>query len=321
MSTYRNQNQLYGGMIDSPMKTPIDEMTLNSSSEKSQRLKVDQLKKNQIPKTQSRVIAVTSGKGGVGKSTLALNLAIVLAELKHKVLLMDGDLGMANINLLMGMIPRYNIYEVIKGDKEIKDIIIQTNLGIDIIAGANGVSQIANINQEQRRSLVAKFMELSGYDIMIIDTGGGVSDNVLDFAVNADQALVVTTPEPTAIIDAYGMIKSIVSMSSSSNVAIRLVVNKVQSAFEAEQIHQRLLKITKQFLKIDLEKAGFILEAENIKKSVLDLKPFVNSYPKSKSSLCIRNIGKKIIDLPEADMGGIPSFFSNLFRPKHSNSY
>lgn len=260
-----------------------------------------------------KVIVVTSGKGGVGKSTVALNLAIVCSQLKNRVLLMDGDLGLANINLLMGMIPSSNIFEVIKGEKNIRDVILETNMGIDIIPGASGVSQIANINQEQRHNLVAKFMDLSGYDIMIVDTGAGVSDNVLDFAVNADQALVVTTPEPTAIIDAYGMIKSIISVSASA-VPIYLVINKVCSPFEAEQIYQRLLKITRQFLKTELHKAGYILEADTIKKSVLNLKPFISSHPHSKSSICIRNIGLNLLNVPELKSDrGIPGFFSKIF--------
>ncbi|PKL29827.1 MAG: ATP-binding protein, partial [Spirochaetae bacterium HGW-Spirochaetae-10] len=125
------------------------------------------------PKDETRVIAITSGKGGVGKTTVSVNLAISMARMGKKVLLMDGDLGLANVNVLLGIIPEHNIYEVIKGKKRIQDVILRTNYGIDLLAGASGITQLANLNDEQRENFLRGLEELKGYDILIIDTGAG----------------------------------------------------------------------------------------------------------------------------------------------------
>ena len=159
------------------------------------------------PKT--RVITISSGKGGVGKTNIAVNLGIAFAELGKKVVVMDADLGLANVNVLLGIIPKYNLFQLIKKQKTMKDIIIDTEYGIEIIAGASGFSKIANLNEEERGAFIRELDVLSYADIVIVDTGAGVSQNVLDFIVATDEAIIITTPEPTAITDAYGIIKII----------------------------------------------------------------------------------------------------------------
>ncbi len=261
---------------------------------------------------QTRVVAVTSGKGGVGKSTLSVNLAIALGKLGRRVLLFDGDLGLANVNVMMGIIPEFNIYEVLKGKKRLRDIVIPTSYGIDIIAGANGISQLANLDEAQRELFLEQLGELTGYDIMMIDTGAGVGANVLGLVTPADEIVVVTTPEPTAITDAYGMIKSIVAATGQEK-PIKLVVNRAPSAIEAKRVADRLMSISGQFLKTGVQSLGFVFEENLVQKSIRSQRPHVVLYPGSKSSACINHIGARLVNASvKEDSQGILGFFQQF---------
>ncbi len=272
---------------------------------------VEELLAEEAEPVKTRVISVTSGKGGVGKSTLSVNLGIAIGKMGKRVLLLDGDLGLANVNVLMGIIPEHNIYEVMKGKKKVRDIIIPTSFGIDIIAGANGISQLANLNDTQREHFLEQLGELSGYDVMLIDTGAGVGANVLGLVMPADEIVVVTTPEPTAITDAYGMIKSIVA--NGQEKIIKLIVNRVPSAIEAKRVADRLASIAAQFLKTEIDAIGFIFEESLVQKSVRSQRPHVVQFPGSKSSACINHIAARLMntnvqEAPEGIMG----FFRKL---------
>lgn len=261
---------------------------------------------------QTRVVAITSGKGGVGKSTLSVNLAIALGKLGRRVLLFDGDLGLANVNVMMGIIPEFNIYEVLKGKKRLRDIVIPTSYGIDIIAGANGISQLANLDESQRELFLEQLGELTGYDIMMIDTGAGVGANVLGLVTPADEIVVVTTPEPTAITDAYGMIKSIVAATGQEK-PIKLVVNRAPSAIEAKRVADRLMSISGQFLKTGVQSLGFVFEENLVQKSIRSQRPHVVLYPGSKSSACINHIGARLVNASvKEDSQGILGFFQQF---------
>jgi flagellar biosynthesis protein FlhG len=263
-------------------------------------------------KPLTKVIAVTSGKGGVGKTTIAVNFSIILSKFGKKVLLMDGDLGLANVNVLLGLVPEHNIYEVFKGKKSIKDIVIHTHYGLDFIAGANGIAQLANLAEEQREAFLKDLETLEGYDFLIIDTGAGVGQNVLGFLKPADEIIVITTPEPTAITDAYGMIKSIVVNKTEKK--IKLVVNEVETAIEAKKVADRLIEISAQFLKAEVENLGFIYKEDVVPKSVRNQRPLVVAYPNSKSASCIFHIARRILNVKEEDVGtGIGGFFSKFF--------
>ena len=272
-----------------------------------------ELEETSEPETRrGRVIAVTSGKGGVGKSTLSVNLAIALGRLGQTVLLFDGDLGLANINVLMGIIPEFSIYEVLKGKKKLSDIIIPTGFGIDIIAGANGISQLANLTDAQRDLFVEQLAELEGYDLLMIDTGAGVGANVLGLVLPADDIIVVTTPEPTAITDAYGMIKSIVAASGAEK-KIKLIVNRAPSAIEARRVADRLMSISGQFLKTGVESLGFVFEENLVQKSIRSQRPHVVLYPGSKSAACINHIGARLVNASvKEDSQGIFAFFQQF---------
>ncbi|TGK00743.1 MinD/ParA family protein [Leptospira semungkisensis] len=264
-------------------------------------------------KPMTKIIAIASGKGGVGKSTISVNLAISMAKAGQKVLVFDGDLGLANVNVILGIIPKYNLYHVVKGHKSLKDIIIQAPEGVDIIAGASGYSQLANLNDSQRNNLIKGFADLDSYDYMIIDTGAGISSNVIGLTLPADDVIVVTTPEPTAITDSYGLIKAIVSQSRDKN--LKMVVNRVRSAIEGKKVADRVIDISGQFLEVRVENLGFIFQDDEVEKSIREQKPYIIHSPKSKASACLNRITYSLLnqEMDGGDDSGITGFFRKFF--------
>ncbi len=262
---------------------------------------------------RTKTIAITSGKGGVGKTSVAVSLAIALAKRNYSVTLLDADLGLANVNVVLGIIPKYNLYHVIKGKKKLEEIIIDVPEGIKIIAGASGFHQLANLDVKQREYFIKALSELNDDDYMIIDTGAGISQNVLSFLVASDEVVVVTTPEPTAITDAYGTIKAIAA--NDPDKTVKLLVNRAQTVTEAKKVAQRVINIAGQFLNIKVDNLGFIFDDMYVAKSIRNQKPFIVSYPKSKASTCIEIIADRIANI-ESDTGkgtGMLSFFRRFF--------
>ncbi|EPG75799.1 putative flagellar biosynthesis protein FlhG [Leptospira broomii serovar Hurstbridge str. 5399] len=264
-------------------------------------------------KPMTKIIAIASGKGGVGKSTISVNLAISMAKAGQKVLVFDGDLGLANVNVILGIIPKYNLYHVVKGHKSLKDIIIQAPEGVDIIAGASGYSQLANLNDTQRNNLIKGFADLESYDYMIIDTGAGISSNVIGLTLPADDVIVVTTPEPTAITDSYGLIKAIVSQSRDKN--LKMVVNRVRSAIEGKKVADRVIDISGQFLEVRVENLGFIFQDDEVEKSIREQKPYIIHSPKSKAAACLNRITYSLLnqEMDSQEDSGIGGFFKKFF--------
>lgn len=263
------------------------------------------------PTRLTRVIAIASGKGGVGKTNLAINMGILFAREGKRVLVMDADLGLANINVILGVIPKYNLYHVMKGQKKLSEIIIDTPQGIRIIAGASGFSKLANLGEKDREVFVESLDELSGEDIMIIDTGAGVSRNVLSFVLAADEAIIVTTPEPTAITDAYGIIKAI--STESSRTVTKLIVNRVTSFTEGKQVADRVINIAGQFLNVKVENLGMVFDDEAVLKSVRKQCPFVLAFPKSKATCSVDHIVKRLLNIEiDEKNAGVSRFFKKF---------
>lgn len=261
---------------------------------------------------KTRIIAITSGKGGVGKTNIAVNMAIAYAQLGKKVILIDGDLGMANVNVLLNVVPKYNLLQVINKQKTMQEIILDTEFGIKFIAGANGFSKIANLSVEELEYFAKQFSSLGNADIIIIDTGAGIANNVLQFVAAADEVYVVTTPEPTAITDAYGIIKIITTEIVDREINIQLLVNRVHSADEGKRISERIINIVGQFLNYKVNYVGFIYEDPVIQASVIRQKPFIVINPTSKPATCVKHIVGRIEKTDISNNEGVSSFLSKF---------
>ncbi len=272
--------------------------------------------KEMMSNHKTRIIAITSGKGGVGKSNLAVNMAIAYAQQGKKVILIDGDLGMANVNVLMNIVPQYNLMQVINRQKTMQEIITETEFGIKFIAGANGFSKIANLSVEELDYFAKQFSQLGNADIIIIDTGAGIANNVLQFVAAADEVYVVTTPEPTAITDAYGIIKIITTELVDRETNIRLLVNRVHSADEGKRISERIINIVAQFLNKKVDYIGFIYDDPVVQASVIRQKPFIIVNPTSKPAQCIKHIVGRIEKNDDGTSEGVTSFLKKFLRRK-----
>jgi len=265
------------------------------------------------PIDKARIITVTSGKGGVGKTNLSVNMALAFARLGKKVIVMDADLGLANVNVMLNMIPKYNLYHVIKKQKTIREILVETDYGISIVAGASGFSQIANLGEDDRRDFISELDSLTNADIIIIDTSAGVSSNVLDFIAAADDAIIITTPEPTAITDAYGIIKIIATEYDSLNMGLKLVVNRAKGAAEAKSVADRMINIAGQFLNLKVDYLGFIYDDTSVPHAVLRQKPFMVVDPKCKASICVQHIVERMDRNKSGESRGFGAMLKRFF--------
>ncbi|HAW50432.1 TPA: ATP-binding protein [bacterium] len=267
-------------------------------------------------KNSVEIIAVTSGKGGVGKTSISVNLGIAFAISGRKVLIVDADLGLSNVNIIAGVVPppRYNLFHFIKGEKEIKDIIAEGPCGIKLITGAIGISTLANLSPKKRIEFIEGLSSLNSIcDMIFIDTSAGLSGKVMSFILSSDKVLLITTPEPTAIADAYGIIKAV--SFKTKDLDIRLIVNKVKNAEEGERVANRIIEIAGQFLGMRVGKLGVILDDHVVCDSVHQQTPFFLSHPKSKASQCIYNLRNVLADIPTSDNNeGIGGFLKRLFR-------
>jgi flagellar biosynthesis protein FlhG len=270
--------------------------------------------KSSNAKKKTRIITVASGKGGVGKTNMSVNLALAYARTGRKVVVMDADLGLANVNVMLNMIPKFNLYHVIRKQKTMKEIMVETDYGISMVAGASGFSKIANLSDEERQYFIDELNTLSFADIVIIDTSAGVSSNVLDFVAAADDSLIITTPEPTAITDAYGIIKIIATEIGNLNMGLKLVVNRVKSATDGIKIADRMINITNQFLNLKLEYLGFIYDDPAVSRAVLKQRPFMVLEPKCKASQCLEHIVGRLDKTESKETGGFGNMVKRMFK-------
>lgn len=260
-----------------------------------------------------KVITVCSGKGGVGKTNISANIAEAVRKKGFNVAILDADFGLANINIVFGINARYSIYDLLYSGKSIEDICVTSKSGIKIIPGGSGIRELSEISYDQQAKIIGEFSKLNDVDVMIIDTGAGISKNVTGFAQIADEVIVVTNPEPTAIADAYGMIKVLSQLKLCEN--INLLVNRALDQNEATNTYNRLQKTAKYFLNTNIKYAGYLLEDIRLKYCVRNKKIFIDAYPMSKNSRHIEEITDKILKINKKNKTeSIKTFFLNFFK-------
>lgn len=269
------------------------------------------VKENKTNVNPVRVITITSGKGGVGKTNFAVNLGIALSKLGKKVLLFDADLGLANVDVMLGMIPKYNLGHVLLGEKKIADIIINGPADMKIIPSGSGIYKLANMGDKKLAQCLEHLNQLEkDTDIILIDTGAGLSKNVLKFVLAAGEVIILTTPEPTAITDAYGIIKVITA--SKRDLPIQVVVNMVKNEKEADEIMQRLSTVSQRFLGVDLVRLGFVPLDTVVPKAVKEQQPFILGHPRSAVAQSINKIATELIKGNIQSATGPLTFFQRL---------
>jgi len=249
---------------------------------------------DKAPRKKTKFISVTSGKGGVGKTSFTINLAISLSQMGYRTFIIDADLGTANVDVLLNLQPRYNLTHILNREKDILDIIIDGPGGIHLIPGGSGLQNLADLDEWQFNRLINSFQTLEKFaDIILIDTGAGLSKNVINFILASDDVIVVTTPEPHAITDAYAIIK--VMDERNTTLTPKLILNRVESPEEAKQVSGKMIKVTERFLTLRLKSLGYILEDIHVLRAIKKLRPFVLTEPQSPATRCVKNIAQKLV--------------------------
>ncbi len=255
-----------------------------------------------------KVITISSGKGGVGKTNVVANLAVMLSKLGKKVILLEAELGLGNLDVLLGLAPKYNFGHVIRGEKKISEIMVDGPAGVKIIPAASGLQELTNLSAEQKINLFSQLESLSDkVDIMLIDTAAGISQNVLFFNIVASEMIIVASPEPTSIVDAYALIK--VLHTKHGEKKFRLLVNQAKDNKEGLEVYKNVSIVADKFLNISIDYMGFIPYDENLRKAVRKQKPVTELFPMSKSSKSFAEMAKVIDSLPSPETRDNLQFF------------
>ncbi|WFD11695.1 MinD/ParA family protein [Tepidibacter hydrothermalis] len=252
--------------------------------------KYNYLKENKSDSNENpRVICVSSGKGGVGKTNFTLNLSLALKKKGNRVLVIDADLGLANIEILLGIDIKYGFIDLVEDDIKIEDIMVDGPLGIKIISGGAGISEVADLPIYKINKILNNLVYLKEYvDFILIDTGAGISKSVMSFVLAAQEVIVVTTPEPTSIADAYALIKVITKKTDEK--AINMVINRADNQKEAEITFKKMNMVSERFLNKDIKYLGYISDDKNVRNSVKNQIPFLLNSPNCLASKNIENI-------------------------------
>lgn len=280
-----------------------------------------ELYKNQVH--TSRVIAVTSGKGGVGKTSISVNLALQFRQQGKRVVVLDADFGLANVEIMLGIRPQYNLADLVFRNMSIDDIITEGPDGIGFISGGSGVQDLVNLDKDRIKKLIAKLVKLdSMYDVVIIDTGAGIADSVIEFVLSSPEVILVVTPEPTSITDAYSLLKAINRKKdfNRESKAIKVVSNRVSNADEGQEIFDKISIVVSKFLNIQLDYLGYIPLDKRIANAVMEQKPITISAPDSEPALRIRKICERLLNISvNEEKEGIAKVLLNFIKSKKSN--
>lgn len=265
--------------------------------------------------TNAYVITVTSGKGGVGKTSVAINLAIQLASMNKRVIIIDADMGLANVEVMLGIRPKYDLGDIMYGNMKLSDIITKGPMGIGFISGGSGIHELNNLTREQVGNMTNRLHELDEIaDYVIVDTGAGITDTIMQFVKVSMQVLVVTTPEPTSITDAYAVIKALNrEIKENDGISVKMISNRVSSSREGEVLYNKLNSVVQKYLELKLEYAGTVVQDANLSKGILNQQPVSISHPNSLSVKYIRNLADSIVnDNREINKKSMASIFTHF---------
>ncbi|MCF6281605.1 MAG: MinD/ParA family protein [Candidatus Polarisedimenticolaceae bacterium] len=256
-----------------------------------------------------RVIAVTGGKGGVGKTTVAVNLSIALANMGRRVMLLDADLGLANIDVVLGLHPKYNLSNVMNGERSLDEIVLSGPGGIQVIPGASGLSSMAELTSAEHAGLIHAFSDVANdIDVLIIDTAAGISDQVISFSRAAQEVVVVVCDEPASITDSYAIIKLL--NRDHGIQRFHVLANTIRSVQEGRDLYNKMCRVTDQYLDVMLTYMGGIPYDDNLRKAVKCQKPVVEAFPRSRSAQAFKNLAKKTDGWPRSSgVNGQLQFF------------
>jgi flagellar biosynthesis protein FlhG len=273
---------------------------------------------NVAPRPVARVITVTSGKGGVGKSNTSINLAIQFRKMGQRVIILDADFGLANIEVMFGAVPKHNLADLIYQGKSIRDIITWGPMEVGFISGGSGIASMSNLNREHLTYIIQNLAELDAItDIIIVDTGAGISDAVLEFLVASGEILVVTTPEPTSITDSYSLLKALARHQrfSSENSQVKVIANKVMNGSEGQALFNKLNAVVARYLKLPLNYLGAVPEDSLLSRAVMQQMPVSIQNPGAKSSLAYEQIARTLMNKDNTQSvkkRGMAAFFSHI---------
>lgn len=268
---------------------------------------------------RSRVITVTSGKGGVGKTSLSVNLALQMQRMGRRTIIIDADFGLANIEVMLGIHPRYNISDLIYRNKSIEDVITEGPEGIGFISGGSGVSELTNLNRDQVKDFVTKLSSLDKLaDVVIIDTGAGISDAVQEFVLCSPEVLIVLTPEPTSTMDAYALLKALNRRKdfAADSKVINVVSNRVSDEKEGQELFRNISIVASRFLDIELRYLGCIPQDMNASRAVVLQKPVSLSFPNTAAARSMHRIALDLLERPDEKHSGFAAMFLNMLRIK-----
>lgn len=268
----------------------------------------------------ARVITITSGKGGVGKTSISVNLAIQLQKMGNRVVILDADFGLANIEVMLGIRPKYNLADLIFKGKSIQEVITPGPLGVGFISGGSGIQELINLSRDQIQIMLQKLYELDEIaDVIIVDTGAGINESVLEFVSASSEVFLVVTPEPTSITDAYALLKTLDKRIEfqKQNTSIRMISNRVEGAAQGTNLFHKLNTVVNEFLGVKLEYLGAIPQDNYFSKAILTQSPVTIGYPNAPSSQAIFDLAVQInnkASVTPQEKKGISDFFSRLVR-------
>ena len=270
----------------------------------------------------ARVITVTSGKGGVGKSNMSVNMAIQLSRLGKKVIILDADFGLANVEVMLGTRPKYNMADMIFGGKNIRDVICKGPENIGFISGGSGIKELSNLSKDQISGIINMMYGLDSLaDIIIIDTGAGISDAVIDMVLASSEVLLVTTPEPTSITDAYALLKTINKTPgfNAENTKIRMIGNRTLNMSDGYDLYNKLNSVVERFLNMKMEYLGAVPFDVNLTKAVMRQQPVSIAYPNTPAVKSIKAMAKTLMDMEQSETKSVRTGLSGLFSKMFHN--